>query len=217
MEILLALDPGSSTGYCLVNINKEEKADIYEYGFIDVTLTSNYQGDHCIDLMNKIQTLITTHKVTHIAIEDYFFSKRFCNGSTVNAAFRTAIHILTRQNNIPYTILNISSWKTFVAKRATPTKEQKTKWGVTLAKKMYMQQALWEHYSFKFPNHSISTTTKKPIVFRFDIVDVIGQAIYYCGMICGVKRDKITMSVIAPNDIIWKKPSKKVFNYENSS
>jgi len=215
---LLVLDPGSSTGYCLANLEKDEnnnyeKADIYEVGHIDVDLSSNFQGDHCIDLMNKIKDLIINHKVNHIGIEDYFFSKRFCNGSNVNAAFRTSIHILARQNNIEYTILNISSWKTFVAGRATPTKEQKSKWGADVAKKLYIQQALWENYSFRFPNHSISSNTKKPIVFRLDIVDVVAQTVYYCGLICGIRKDKITMSIIVPNDVVWKKQPRKMFIY----
>jgi len=218
---LLTLDPGSSTGYCLARLSLDEKnydkADIYEYGHIDVDLSSNFQGDHCLDLMNKIKILIEHHKITHIAIEDYFFSKRFCNGSNVNAAFRTAIHILARQNNIEYTILNISSWKTFVAGRATPTKEQKVKWGVEPSKKLYIQQALWDTYSFRFPNHSLSTNTKKPIAFRLDNVDVVGQTVYYCGMICGIRKDKITMSFVPPEDVVWKKQPKKTFVYEDKN
>lgn len=126
-EVLLVLDPASSTGYCLCKITANT-ASIYEYGFIDVDLKSEYQGDHCIDLMVKLDALIDLHRVTHIAIEDYFFSKRFAKGSNVNAAFRTAIHILARAKGIPYTILNITSWKIYVAGRSTPTKEQKKRW-----------------------------------------------------------------------------------------
>jgi Holliday junction resolvasome RuvABC endonuclease subunit len=213
---LLTLDPGSSTGYSLTRLEVNEEgyysnADIYEYGYIDVDTSSDFQGDWCIDLMNRIQAMITDHSVEHIAIEDYFFSKRFCNGSNVNAAFRTAIHILARQNNIEYTILNISQWKTFVAGRPAPTKEQKRKWGAIPAKKLYIQQALWEYHGFKFPNHSISETTGKPIVFRCDIIDVVAQTVYYCGLICQI-RD-IRMSVEVPEDVVWKKKPKKLFEY----
>lgn len=210
---VLVLDPAKSTGYCLVKLVKGDSADIYEYGFIDVDVSSNYQGDHCIDLMKKIKKLIEKHDVKRVALEDYFFSSKFRCGSNVNAAFRTAIHILVRQHNLEYTILNISSWKTFVAKRSTPTKEQKTKWGAALAKKLYMQQALWENYKFRFPNHSISETTGKPIVFRFDIVDVVGQAVYFCGMLNDVRKENITMSVKLVDDVVWKKKTKKVFEY----
>lgn len=208
---LLTLDPGTSTGYCLTRLTDDD-ADIYEYGFIDVDNSLEYQGDHCLDLMSRVQYLIEEHNITHIAVEDYFFSNRFCNGTNVNAAFRTAIHIVARQNDIPYTILNISAWKTFVAKRSTPTREQKKKWGAAISKKLYMQQALWDYYSFRFPNHSISETTGKPIVFRHDIIDVVAQTVYYCGLICGVRN--ISISVKIPDDVVWKKKSKKLFEYE---
>lgn len=208
--ILLALDPAESTGYCLVNIGDDE-ADIFEYGFIDVDTSSDYQGDHCIDLMTKIQGLIDEHSVEHIAVEDYFFSKRFANGCTINAAFRTAIHILARQNEIEYTIIGISAWKSFVTGRATPTKEQKKMWGAEAAKKLYVQQALWDWYGFRFPNHSVSKVTGKPIAFRYDIVDVVGQAVYYCGLLQGIRT--ITMSVEPPDDVVFKKQPKKLFIY----
>jgi Holliday junction resolvasome RuvABC endonuclease subunit len=214
--IVLTLDPGTSTGYCLTRLGVDDSgyysdADIYEYGFIDVDTTSNFQGDHCLNLMKRVQEKITEHSVEHIAIEDYFFSKRFCTGSNVNAAFRTAIHILARQHEIEYTILNISAWKTFIAGRSTPSKDQKRKWGALPAKKLYIQQALWSYFGFKFPNHSISEATGRPIAFRCDIIDVVAQATYYAGLICGI-RD-ITLSVEIPEDVVWKKRPKKLFEY----
>jgi len=210
-KIILILDPGSSTGYCLCKI--DDKATVFEYGHIDVNIASNFQGDHCIDLMKQVEALLQKYTVTHIAIEDYFFSKRFCTGSNVNAAFRTAIHILARQHNLEYTILNISAWKTFVAGRSTPTKEQKTKWGAEAAKKLYIQQALWEKFNIRFPNHSISTTTGKPIVFRYDVVDVVAQTIYYCCMVENVNKKDVVVNVNVPEDVVWKKKAKKVFEY----
>jgi Holliday junction resolvasome RuvABC endonuclease subunit len=214
--IILALDPATSTGYCLVNISVDDddnytSADIYEYGFIDVDLTSEFQGDHCIDLMGRLQTIIDENAVEHITVEDYFFSKRTANGCNANAAFRTAIHILARQNEIEYTILNISAWKSFVAGRATATKEQKKRWGAEPAKKLYIQEALWRWYGFRFPNHSFSQKTGKPIAFRYDIVDVVGQAVYYCGLLCGIRE--ITMSVEVPEDVLFKRVPKKMFVY----
>jgi len=208
---VLVLDPATSTGYCLVKLIKDVSADVYEYGFIDVDISSNYQGDHCVDLMDKILGLITKHKINHMAIEDYFFSNRFRSGSNVNGAFRTAIHIVARQNKIDYTILNISAWKTFVSGKTKPTKEQVTKWGKEPAKKLYIQQALWENYKFRFPNHCISQKTGKPIAFRFDIVDVVGQAVYFCCLVNGVKKDKMTMSVPLVPDVAIK--TKKQFVY----
>lgn len=212
--IVLSLDPASCTGWCVVELdfswywdkNREWKwswdtANIYEYGYINVDLSSEYQGDHCIDLMNKIKQIIDAHGVEHITIEDYFFSKRFANGSTVNASFRTAIHILARQMNITYTILNISAWKTYIAGRSSPTKQQKIKWGKTASNKIYIQHALWERFSIRFPNHSISEKTGKPICFKYDVVDVVAQAIYYCCVFCHVPTQNIYSSVEIPDDV----------------
>lgn len=218
--IVLVLDPATSTGFCLVNIEIDEEgwytsADIYEYGFIDVDASSEYQGDHCIDLMNRLQTIIDEHAVEHIAVEDYFFSKRFVNGCNANAAYRTAIHILARNNELGYTILNVSAWKTYVGGRSTPTKEQKQQWGAEAAKKLYIQQALWDTFGFRFPNHSLSETTGKPIAFRYDIVDVVGQAVFYCGMICKVPADQITMSVVPAPDVTFNRKIKKCFVYKD--
>lgn len=213
--ILLTLDPATSCGYCLAELSwdytttgkgkgwKWTSVNIYEYGIINVDTSSNFQGDHCIDLMNKIQELIDAHGVEHIGIEDFFFQKKFANGSNVNAAFRTAIHILARQNNIEYTVLNITAWKNFISETKGPTKEQKKLWG-KLAKKIYIQDALWRNYGIRFPNHCISDKTSKPIGFRYDIVDVVGQAIYYCCMFCGIPKDCVECSVEIAEDVVTK-------------
>lgn len=216
MEHVLVLDPAASCGYCLMNINvSEDTADIYEEGFIDVNTDSNYQGDHCIDLMSKLSTILErmgpTQSCKHIIVEDYFFSNKFRTGSNVNAAYRTAIHIFARMREIPYTIVNISAWKTFIAGRSTPTREQKKKWGANIGKKLYIQQALWNKFGIRFPNHSISKTTGKPIKFRTDIVDVVGQAIYYAKMIVNIRI--IKHSVIVSPDIVFKRIPKGTFNY----
>lgn len=216
--IILVLDPANSTGYCLAKVQIDEEgyytsADIYEYGFIDVDHSSDMQGDHCLDLMARLQSLIDDHWVEHIAVEDYFFSKRFVNGCNANAAYRTAIHILARQNDISYTVLNISAWKSFVAGRSTPTKDQVLRWGKEAAKKLFIQQALWDRFGFRFPNHSFSEKNGKPIAFRYDIVDVVGQAVYYCGMICQIPLKNITMSVEPPEDVVFNRKIKKMFVY----
>lgn len=210
--VLLTIDPATSTGYSLTKISTNwKKAEIYKYGFIDIDNSSIFQGDHCIDLMKKLQRIIDKHQVGYIAIEDYMFSRRFRQGSTVNVAFRTAIHILARQNNIEYTILGISDWKKYIAGYIRPSKEQTKKWGREAAKKLYIQQALWDWYGFRFPNHSISHATGRPICFRYDICDVVGQTVYYCEMLCGTS--KIKLSVKIPPDVIFKRSPKKNFVY----
>lgn len=209
---VLCLDPAASTGYCIIDIDESAStAEIVDYDYIDVDTSSNYQGDHCLDLMRRVEDIIKNENVQHVTVEDYFFSQRFASGSNVNAAYRTSIHILCCQLKIPYTILNISAWKSFVAGRSVPTKDQKKKWGAAAAKKLFIQQALWERWGFRFPNHSFSEKTGKPIIFRFDIVDVVAQAVYYAGLLCRVKN--ISMSVCVPPDVTFKKPNKKQFVY----
>ena len=200
MSIVLVLDPAASTGYCLVSISTDgSRALIYSYGFIDVDCSSEYSGDWCIDLQNQLRKICEKHCVSRLAVENFFFSKRYANGSTVNVELRTAIYIMARQMNLPYTILGISEWKKFISGRVTPTLEQKKKWGAARAKKLAIQQALWERYQIRFPNHSISKKTGRPMALRLDIVDVVAQAIYFCKIILGVT--KIGNRVDVPKDI----------------
>lgn len=210
IKSVLVLDPAISTGYALARV-EDGVFTIFDYGFIEVDKEFEFQGDECIDLMNQISTLIEQHNVDHVGVEDYFFSGRFAQGSTTNAAYRTAIHILCRQKGIEYTILNISAWKKFVSGRTTPTPLQKKKWGKDPAKKLMMQEALWKNYGFRFPNHSLSKKTGKPIMFRYDIVDAVSQAVYFARLFLDVQRVKLTVEI--PPDVEFKTKSKKIFNY----
>ena len=200
MITVLALDPAESTGYALARVDGKH-ADIYEYGLISVE-PHEYEGDRCIDLMNQVRALIEKHNVTRVAIEDYFFSRRFATGCDMNMAYRTAIHILCRQMSIDYTIVNVSSWKKFVAGRTTPTKLQKDRWGKAPAKKLMIQEALWERFDFRFPNHSISAKTGKPIKFKYDVVDAVAQMVYFCHTYLHV--NDVELSVPVPDDVELK-------------
>lgn len=206
---ILVLDPAASTGYCIVRVYKTS-ADIYEYGIIDIDKTSDYGGDHYLDLMAKIQKIIDDHEIDDIAIEDYYFDRKKATGSTENVAYRTAIHIVARNNNLPYTVLSITAWKNFVAGRSKPSKEHKKIWGKD-ANKIYIQDSLWNRFGFRFSNHSISNKTGKPIKFRMDIVDVVGQAIYYLNIFKNIHQ--ITLSVI-PKDIDWMGKEVQLYNYD---
>lgn len=212
-KVVLALDPAEHTGYCLIEITPA-KNRIFEYGSITVDTSSNYQGDHCHDLTKKLIKLIRKYSVTEVAVEDYFFSNKTRQGSNVNAAYRTAIHMMCRSKkiNIPYIILNISGWKTYIAGASRPTKEQKKKWGKDPSKKLYIQEALFLRRGFRFPNHTISEKTGKPIIFQSDPIDAVAQGIFYCEMILGYRGETV-MEVIPPPDIKFKKESKKMFIY----
>ncbi len=218
-SVVLVLDPATSTGYALAEVTYERemheigaRAHIYEYGCIDVDLSADNSGDHCIDLMKKVKRLIVKHQVTHVGVEDYFFNKRTANGSNVNAAFRTAIHILCRLNKLPYWIINISSWKRYATgDRIRPTKEQVKKWGKEPAKKLMIQQALWERFKIKFPNHVISTKTGKPIGFRSDVVDAVAQMVYLLKIVFLVPT---SITIVEPTpDVVMKTGRRSVYQY----
>ena len=196
-EAIMVLDPATSTGYCICRVSCDE-GSIIEHGIIDVDVSSRYQGDHCIDLMSKLKEKIELYSVKHIAVEDYFFSSKCKNGSTVNVAFRTAIHVLARSVGIGYTILSISSWKKHIAGRATATVEQKKAWK-TMANKYFIQQAILVKWGIKFPNHCV-TATGKIISAKSDVVDAVGQSIYYMEKILNVKN--IKCEVVCPPDVI---------------
>lgn len=212
-KIVLALDPAEHTGYCLIEITPE-KNRIFEYGGIVVDTSSEFQGDHCHDLTRKLIKLIRKYNVTEVAVEDYFFSNKTRQGSNINAAYRTAIHMMCRSKkiNIPYTILNISGWKTYIAGSSRPTKEQKKKWGKDHAKKLYIQEALFLRRGIRFPNHTISEKTGKPIIFQSDPIDAVAQGIFYCEMVLGYRGETV-MEVVPPPDVEFKKKSKKIYIY----
>lgn len=211
-KIVLVLDPAVSTGYCLVSMRDQgKKAVIYAYGFIDVDTSSEYSGDWCLDLQRQLERMCKYHGVQHLAVENFFFSKKFAKGSTVNVELRTAIYILARKMGLPYTILGISEWKKFISGRSTPTKEQKKMWGHARAKKLAIQQALWERYHIKFPNHSLSTKTGKPVSFRLDIVDAVAQAIYFVKIF--LNAAEVESLVKVPKDVSLKS-KKEAFCYE---
>jgi Holliday junction resolvasome RuvABC endonuclease subunit len=207
---ILILDPAASTGFAVGRVDGDTM-DIYDYGFIDIDVETDFVGDRCIDLMHQVGALIQCHNIDYVALEDFFFSSRTPQGSDVNAAYRTAIHILCRQNDIEYTILNISAWKKLVAGRSTSTKEQKRIWGKEPSKKLMIQEALWKNYGFRFPNHSISEKTGKPIKFRYDIVDAVAMAVYFARQYLDIQR--VELSVTVPKDVEFKRKPKTLFNY----
>ena len=189
--IILAIDPGSNTGYCLIEVNKKV-ANIYGWGQFEVDKTSHYQGDWCISVMDWLEGLVDLHEVNHIVIEDYFFNRFSAMGGSLNIAFRAALWIRARDLELPYTIISIGSWKKFIAGRTRPDKPLVRKYGKELSKKIMIQEALWKKWGIKFSNFSIGKKGKvcKP---NMDLVDAVGQALFYCHE--HLKVDKVTTSV----------------------
>jgi Holliday junction resolvasome RuvABC endonuclease subunit len=207
--IFINLDPGTSTGYSVYKI-EDTTCTLLHYETIAIDNSSIFQGDHCIFFMRELDELYKKYQFEEVSIEDYFFSSRFANGSNVNYSLRAAAHIWARQNNLPYYILNISSWKVFIASRASPTKEQKKLWGKDLSKKIYIQESLWKKYKIRFPNHSISEKTGKPISFLYDVVDSVAQGFYHAHAQHNCTR---FLSIVQPPEDVEIKGKKPQFKY----
>ena len=209
MKILI-IDPAASTGYCIYKFDGTS-ADITDWGFIEVEDSTEYDGDRYIDLKSKIKKIIIENEIQKVGVEDYFFSRRSPQGATLNCAYRAIIHMTCRELGIPYDVLNISLWKKFCNGRSTPTKEQKAKWGKEASKKLMTQESLFKKWNIRFPNHSLSKKTGKPIKFRYDIVDAVGMAAFHASIYLHSKS--ISYNVSVPADYEWKKEPKGTYNY----
>lgn len=208
---ILVIDPARSTGYCIFKYDKKKvSVDIIDWGFLEV-IENDVQGEQYLDLLKKIEKLIKDNNIKGVAIEDYFFSRRSPQGANLNCAFRAMIHMKCSELKIPYQILNISLWKKYINGRSTSTKEQKAKWGKEASKKLMTQESLFNKWNIKFPNHSLSLKTGKPIKFRYDIVDAVAMAIFYASIYFHV--NKIAYSVNIQNDHDWKKVPNGTYDY----
>lgn len=209
---ILVIDPAQSTGYAIIRVDdKNSAAEIIKYGFIEVG-ESQYAGDQYLDLKRELECLVRVHDINEITVEDYFFSRKTCSGGTLNASFRAVCHMVARETNMHYEILNISLWKKFINGRTTPTKEQKALWGKEEAKKLMTQEKLWTRWGIRFPNHSISKKTGKPVKPKSDIVDAVGMAIFYVSIYKNIRT--VTCSINPPTDVEWKKTPKGVLDYD---
>lgn len=179
-KVLLVLDPGASCGYCIIHVDVvKREGKIKSSGFFDVDTSSPFVGDWCIDLMKRLDIFEKNEgPFEEVGVEDYFFSSKFKQGANINPAYRTAIHIWCRQREKHYEVLNISAWKVFVCGRTTPSREQKARWGAGPSKKIVVVEGLRERFGIFFPKFSISTKTNRKIIFRYDIADAVGLALY---------------------------------------
>jgi Holliday junction resolvasome RuvABC endonuclease subunit len=210
---VLVLDPADSTGWCFVDII-DGIAHIKEWGFVDIE-SCEYSGDEYLLFIEAIQNLISQFEPDVIAHEDYFFSKFASQGANKNCAYRAMIQMIAREHGLHYEVLNISLWKKFVNGRTTPTKLQKSVWGKEPAKKLMTQESLWKQWNIRFPNHSISKKTGKPIKFRYDIVDAVAMAIFYVTIFCRVQQIQYDIQQI--DDVKFKKIPKGTYVYEEET
>jgi Holliday junction resolvasome RuvABC endonuclease subunit len=221
-EVNLVVDPAITVGWCILKLY-DCGADCYrgeicEYGHVTIPESEETDGDRCNWIFDWIGEMIEKHSVTHVVEEEFFFSKRYANGSPLNVMLRGAIEMSVRKKGLYYTKINPRIWKSFVAGRSTPTKDQIKQWGKLSAKKLFVQQALFENFGFRFSDHSLSKPSPKnkkqrPVKLNFDQIDAVGIAIYYCS--CINRIQEITLTVLPAPDVgmALLKPKVKIFIY----
>ena len=185
MQRHIIIDPATTTGFCVVDV-EGDKANIVEWDYIHIDNSSKYLGDHCIKFKQQVKDLLLKNNAAGVGVEDYMARGKFVTGMNTNVAYRTAIHMASRELSLHYEILNVTEWKKWVAGSSSPSKIHKQKYGKEAAKKVFIQEALWEKYDIRFPNHSISEKTGKPVSFKYDVVDAVGQAVFYLEKYLGV-------------------------------
>lgn len=202
---ILILDPALSTGVCLMSI-VDDIAHITYCDYLDIE-EDLHKGKQYSNYLEAIKKIIVSNNIDFVAHESYFFSKFASQGADLNCSNRAMIQLACAtaypDKMIPYDVISISLWKKFICGRTTATTELKKQFGKESSKKIMTQIALYEKYGIRFPNHSISANTGKPIKFRYDIVDVVAMAIFTAKITFNVS--KISYEVKCLPDIIFKK------------
>ena len=191
----LIIDPATTSGYCIMRHfqDLDGKFDLEKNifsgecvietpQFFTATLDKNFSGDPTGRICNLVydffKQIIEKEAINFVAIEQYMFSRRSSTGSGLNVAVRSAIEMLCDSMKIRCLVLGISFWKKTIAGRSIPTKEQKNLWK-SKANKMFIVQALKEKYGIEFPE-KIKNEKGKLVNFKYDLSDVVAQAICVC-------------------------------------
>ena len=208
---IISFDPALSCGWCISRLDTNSGSmTLIENGYI-VTEKSEYIGDMCLEFQKSASDIINKYEdVEEIVLEDYMFSKSKCQGAQVNVFLRGALMMLCRQLKKPYWVMSVSNWKSIIAGRGMPTRECAKYYGKALANKIFIQEALWLRYNIRFPNHSISHKTGKPISLKYDIVDATGINIAHVYSNHNIKNVHNDINIQPDVDI---KSNKKTYSY----
>lgn len=186
---VLVIDPATTSGYCIVQHYQScgSKWDFQNHvysGECEIsqpqyfTLKASKEGDHTGNSCNQIYyfflRLALKEEITMIAMEDYIFSRFAKQGAKLNVAIRSALQMLADDLKIPYIIIPIALWKRTVSGRGRPSKEEKNLWGKA-ANKRFIAEAL-KKYGIYLPE-KIQNAQGRMVNFKYDLSDVIGQAI----------------------------------------
>lgn len=186
---IIAFDPSMSTGVA-IGIIKNNKLYIEKVGLIFGNKDLD-QGFAFLDYDVKVTKLLLLEEPNFVVQESYFASRGCTQGLEVNFGLRAIIAMACARENKPLFITSPSEWKRVVAKRSTPTKEDKEKFK-NKAKKAFIQEAIKQKGIF-LPEKYIGEKERNVNV-PSDVWDAIGILIYGALIIDNVKQ-------VEPNNI----------------
>lgn len=183
MPTVLSIDPATSTGWAIFNINNRNVTKV-DHGI----MVFNHVTEG--DLMSKIYKWVThvceKFEVSHVALENYFFSSRAKQGANINLYIRGAIMMAANDLKLPYDIINITDWKYYICgtKRASkeliarmPGKSAKSR--REKANKEMVREAIRDRWNFELASHMVSSAGNL-VTTKSDELDAIAIGIYYC-------------------------------------
>lgn len=185
---ILVIDPALISGYCFLDIYQKHyvneknnmkifpESKIHSIGYYQTKNNGNI-GSMCNEIKRFFLEKVKENNADEIAFEEYFFSKKFANGSMVNVNIRTSLMMMADEIKIPYTIIKISDWKKSVSGRVMANKEEKKQYGKK-ANKIFIMMEIEKKFDVKFPK-KIRGNNGRMINLKYDMVDCIGQAICY--------------------------------------
>jgi len=170
---VLAFDPSESTGVAIGTI-KDKTLHIEKVGMLFAKKELDL-GLMYLDYDMKVQRLIMIEEPQIVIQESFFASGKFCQGVDVNFVLRGLISMACSREDKSLLTASPSEWKKFVAKRSSPTKEEKLKYG-TKAKKAFIQEAL-RNKGIILPEKYTGPSGRK-INVTSDVWDAIGILLY---------------------------------------
>lgn len=171
---ILSLDPSSAaTGWALYEDNIITLA-----GFSLAFKPEKYEGDRYRKAYDWVRSLVRVTKPDHIAIEGYFFSKKFATGTDVNSEIRGVMKMALADCGVDYEVINPSDWKRALCGRTTSTRQEKKKYGKEKSKKLMTVHAL-VNLGLKCPKRIINPHTNRKSNFKFDVSDALGILLFY--------------------------------------
>lgn len=176
MTRVLALDPSCSTGVAVGIINPQNIMSIQEVGLF-LADKEKSQGQMYVEYLERLRLLVQNLNPDIIIHETFFSSGKFAQGVDVNFVLRGLIKIVIFENSKITFEASPSEWKKFIAKRSTPTKDEKQVYG-TKANKMFIQKAIIES-GINVAEHYIGVSKRK-VKVPSDVWDAIGILRYGC-------------------------------------